>query len=692
MRPQILFPLFAPATSLKGVGPRLAPLLEKTVGGPLVRDLLFHAPHGLIRREPARIEEVSEGQVATLELVIEAVGKPGRRGRPWRVRASDETGWITLVWFNSLPGGRAEILRPGARLAASGRIDADRFAGGLMMVHPDWLVPLERMAEIPRQEPVYPLTAGLTQKQLRRAISAALDRLAELPEWQDGPWLAARGWPSWREAVERLHAPASEADLSPLAPHRARLAFDELLAHQLALGRRREGARERPGPAILRSAISRDLEAALPFALTGAQKRVLEEIRGDLAGGRRMTRLLQGDVGSGKTVIAMLVIADAAAAGWQSALMAPTEILARQHYETLNGPLAARAIATVLLSGRDKGAQRAEKLTRLAGGQAKAVVGTHALFQDEVAFADLGLTIVDEQHRFGVGERARLKAKGESAHLLALSATPIPRTLELTLFGDLDISRLDEKPPGRTPVATRAVPSTRIGEMVDRLARAIAEGRQAYWVCPLIGESETADLAAAEARKAALAEKFGATVGLIHGRLPAAEKDRIMSAFVEGRTKILVATTVVEVGVDAPNATIMVIEGAEHFGLAQLHQLRGRVGRGAEPSSCVILYDPPLSEAAQARLDILRRTDDGFVIAEKDLELRGGGDPLGLRQSGFPDWRLADPFAHRGLIVAAADHARLMLRREAAQRPSEPARVLAALFEKFGEERLAAAG
>ncbi|MGH7017841.1 MAG: DEAD/DEAH box helicase, partial [Caulobacteraceae bacterium] len=342
MRPQILFPLFAPATSLKGVGPRLAPLLEKTVGGPLVRDLLFHAPHGLIRREPARIEEVGEGQVATLALTIEAIAKPGRPGRPWRVRAFDETGWISLVWFNSLAGGRAETLRPGARLAASGRIEADRFAGGLMMVHPDWLVPLDRMVEIPRQEPVSPLPAGLTQQQLRRAIAAALDRLAELPEWQDGPWLAAQGWPSWREAVERLHAPQSEADLSPLALHRARLAFDELLAHQLALGRRREGARERAGPAIPSSATSREVEAALPFALTGAQRRVLQEIRDDLSGGRRMTRLLQGDVGSGKTVIAMLVIADAAAAGLQSALMAPTEILARQHFQTLSGPLAAQ--------------------------------------------------------------------------------------------------------------------------------------------------------------------------------------------------------------------------------------------------------------------------------------------------------------------------------------------------------------
>jgi ATP-dependent DNA helicase RecG len=395
-----------------------------------------------------------------------------------------------------------------------------------------------------------------------------------------------------------------------------------------------------------------------------------------------MSRLVQGDVGSGKTVVAMLAMADVAAAGLQSALMAPTEILARQHFETLAGPLASHGIKAVLLTGRDKGAGRAEKLAALAGGGAPVAVGTHALFQDDVAFHALALTVIDEQHRFGVNERARLQAKGEATHLIAMSATPIPRTLELTVFGDLDVSRIDEKPPGRTPVATRASPMSREGEIIARLSTAITGGAQAFWICPLVSDSETVDLAAAESRAAALRRVFGSRVGLIHGRLPASEKDLVMSEFAEGRLAVLVATTVVEVGVNVPAATIMVIEQAERFGLAQLHQLRGRVGRGKAESACVLLYDPPLSEVAKTRLDILRRTDDGFLIAEKDLELRGGGDPLGLKQSGFPAYRLADPAAHRDLIAVAADDARLMLARDPAL-TSERGRAVGVLQELF---------
>jgi ATP-dependent DNA helicase RecG len=377
-----------------------------------------------------------------------------------------------------------------------------------------------------------------------------------------------------------------------------------------------------------------------------------------------MGRLLQGDVGSGKTVVAMLAMADAASSGLQSALMAPTEILARQHYETLAPPLEAQGLAVILLTGRDKGGVRATKLAALADGSAAVAVGTHALFQDDVAFKDLGLTVIDEQHRFGVNERKRLQEKGEGAHLLAMSATPIPRTLELTVFGDLDVSRIDEKPPGRTPVATRAAPTPRIPEIVARLKAAAEGGAQAFWICPLVSESDKVDLRDAERRAASLREAIGPRVGLVHGQMAAAEKDAVMADFVDGKVSVLVATTVVEVGVNVPNASIMVIEHADRFGLAQLHQLRGRVGRGARESSCVLLYDPPLSETAQQRLDILRRSDDGFEIAEKDLELRGGGDPLGLKQSGFPAYRLADPVAHRDLIAVAADDARLILARD----------------------------
>lgn len=663
MRPEILFPLFAPAGALKGVGPRLAPLIER-LAGPLVRDVLFVGPNAVIHRDLATTASVGEGQVRTLIVTVDAHLPPARSNLPFRIRCFDEWGFLTLTWFK---GGGAHLASQhpvGAVRAVSGRIE--RYAGELQMAHPDYLLPAERLAEIPEYEAVYPATAGLTSRAVRRVALAALERAPDLPEWQDDAWMARERWPDWRSALVEFHAPASEADLSPQAPARRRLAYDELFAHQLAMAQRKADRKLLPAPAISASALAASVEAALPFALTAAQVRSLAEIRADLASGQRMTRLLQGDVGAGKTVVAMLAMADAAAAGLQSALMAPTEILARQHYETLAGPLRAQGLDVVLLTGRDKGAARAEKLRGLADGRTAVAVGTHALFQDDVVFRALALGVVDEQHRFGVSERQRFQDKGLCAHLLAMSATPIPRTLELTLYGDLDVSRLDQKPPGRKPVATRAAPMSRLGEVVARLRQAVAQGAQAFWICPMVSESEYegVDLAAAEARAAALRKVFGADVGLIHGRLAPAEKDAVMASFADGRLKVLVATTVVEVGVDVPNASIMVVEQAERFGLAQLHQLRGRVGRGGTESSCVLLYDPPLSQAGQARLDVLRRTDDGFVIAEKDLDLRGGGDPLGLRQSGFPAYRLADPIAHRDLIAAAADDARLVMARD----------------------------
>ncbi len=663
MRPEILFPLFTPITSLKGVGPRVAPALER-VAGPLVRDVLFVVPQGLVRRTRVKAAQATLGEEQTLILTIEGHVKPGRRGQPWRIRAFDETGFVTLVFFRGF-GPHLEQSHPkGARRVVSGKVERNEFDYELQIVHPDYLWPAERAAEVPDAEAVYPATAGLPSRAVRRFALEALTRAPKLPEWQDPAWLARQHWPAWREALEAVHHPTSDADLAPQSPFRRRLAYDELLAHQLALAQRKSARRAQPAPPIAASALADHLEAALPFRLTGAQARSLGEIRADLASGERMSRLVQGDVGSGKTVVAMIAMADVVAAGAQSALMAPTEILARQHFETLAAPLDAQGVKAILLTGRDKGAGRAEKLAALANGSAAVAVGTHALFQDDVTFHQLALTVIDEQHRFGVNERARLQAKGEAAHLLAMSATPIPRTLELTLFGDLDVSRIDEKPPGRTPVATRAVPTTRVDDIVGRLRTAVAAGAQAFWICPLVSESETIDLQAAEARAAALRGVFGARVGLVHGKLPASEKDQVMTEFAEGRLSILVATTVVEVGVDVPAATIMVIERAERFGLAQLHQLRGRVGRGKGESACVLLYDPPLSEVAKMRLDILRRTDDGFEIAERDLELRGGGDPLGLRQSGFPAYRLADPAAHRDLIATAADDARLLIARD----------------------------
>jgi ATP-dependent DNA helicase RecG len=693
MRPEILFPLFGPITSLKGVGERVAPLLER-VAGPRVRDLVFLPPQGLVLRRPARAADFAEGEAQTLTVTIEAHLKPGRSGQPWRIRTFDDSGVLTLAYFKGF-GPHLEQRHPvGAVRVVSGKVERDRLGATPQIVHPDYLVPVERAAEIPDAETVYPATAGLPSRAVRRFVSAALERAPTLPEWLDPAWLQRQGWPAWRPALAALHEPLAERDLALQTPHRRRLAFDELLAHQLALAQRKRSRREVAAPVVLESDLAARAEAALPFRLTGAQARALAEIRADLASGQRMTRLLQGDVGAGKTVVALLAMIDVAAAGRQSVLMVPTEILARQHFETLRGPLAAQGINAVLLTGRSKGPGREGLLADLESGAAHVAVGTHALFQDAVTFRALGLTVIDEQHRFGVSQRGRLRAKGDAAHLLAMSATPIPRTLELTLYGDLDVSNLDEKPPGRTPVSTAAAPMTRLDEVVGRLRRAVAGGAQAFWICPLVAESELVDVAAAEARFAVLSDVFGGRVGLVHGRLPATEKDAVMARFVAGDLAVLVATTVVEVGVDVPAATIMVIEQAERFGLAQLHQLRGRVGRGAGQSSCVLLYDAPLSDIASRRIDILRQSDDGFAIAERDLELRGGGDPLGLAQSGFPAYRLADPITHRDLIAVAADDARLVLSRdpELTSPRGQALRVLQALFDWRADGPLSEAG
>jgi ATP-dependent DNA helicase RecG len=692
MRPEILFPLFAPISTLKGVGPRVAPLLQK-LAGPVVRDVLYLKPHSLIRRTPGHIAQAVDGEVMTFHVTIESYQRPRSPQQPWRVRVFDDTGFMTLVFFGSF-GSQLEPRHPiDARRIVSGKVE-DQRGYGWQMVHPDYMVAPEKAAEIPEMEPVYPATAGLPPRTVRRFVVEALARAPELAEWQDPAFLKREGFPAWREALVRLHEPWGEADLSPQSPHLRRLAYDELLAQQLAMAQRKAERRRLPAPAIHPGQLAEKIRADLPFAFTGAQERALADIRRDLIAGERMSRLIQGDVGSGKTVVAMCAMADVAAAGGQTALMAPTEILARQHYETIAGPLSQHGVETILLTGRDKGAGRREKLAGLASGQAKVAVGTHALFQDEVAFQRLELAVIDEQHRFGVAERQRLLDKGPGVHVMAMSATPIPRTLELTLYGDLDVSRIDEKPPGRTPVVTRASPMSRLHEVEGRLREAVTAGAQAFWICPLVSESELVDLAAAETRAAELKARLGASVGLVHGKMPAAAKDAVMAEFAEGRLSVLVATTVVEVGVNVPNATIMVIEQAERFGLAQLHQLRGRVGRGRRESACVLLYDPPLSEIAQKRLDILRRTDDGFLIAETDLELRGGGDALGLRQSGLPDYVFADPFVHRDLIATAGDDARLIVARDPAlQSPRGKALgVLQELFDWKAGLALKAAG
>jgi len=659
-RPEILFPLFADLTSLDGVGPKTAKLLERLEITRPAHLVLTLPVSGVDRAPRASIRGAPLPGVATVEVDVGLHRPATGRGRPYRIHVRDAETEFRLVFFQAREDWLRRTLPAGQRRIVSGRVEL--FDGIAEMVHPDHILRPGEAADLPAFEPVYPLTQGLTLKTMSRAIAAALDRVRALPEWIEPSLKRRRGWPDWHLAVAAAHAPAGPGDIGPGAPARERLAYDELFAHAatLALARsrmRRARGRSSQGDGRLRDRVL----AALPFTPTAAQTRTAAEIAGDMAAPARMNRLLQGDVGAGKTLVALLAMLAAVEAGGQAALMAPTEILARQHLAALAPLAAAAGVRIEVLTGRDRRADRAAKLAALAAGEIDIVVGTHALFQADVAFADLRLAVIDEQHRFGVRQRLDLGAKGRAADILVMTATPIPRSLALAHYGDMDLSVLDEKPPGRSPGETRLVSAGRTGDVVEHLRRATAEGRQAYWVCPLVGESEAAELTAAEARFASLRAALGADqVGLVHGQLPPAVKDAAMADFVAGRTRLLVATTVIEVGVDVPNASIMVIEAAQAFGLSQLHQLRGRVGRGAAQSSCLLLYDPPLGETARARLETLRRTEDGFQIAEEDLRLRGAGDVLGVQQSGLPRFRIADVEAQPELLRIARDDARLL--------------------------------
>jgi ATP-dependent DNA helicase RecG len=682
LRPEVLFPLFAPVTVLSGVGPRLGILIEKLVG-PAVIDLLWHLPYGLVDRSfTPKVRDAPNGAIATLRVRVNA-HLPGQGNRPTRVRCSDETGFLHLVYFHAKGDFLTKLLPIGAERLVSGRIE--HFNNEIQISHPDYVVAPEEANQLKAIEPVYGLTAGITPRVLQKAVGAALARVRELPEWVDPALLKREGWTAWHDSVRRIHAPESEADLAPDTPFRQRLAYDELLANQLAIALVRANTRRLPGRSLAGDKrLRRRVEEALPYRLTGAQLQALAEIEADMASPQRMLRLLQGDVGSGKTVVALLAMLAAAECGAQAALLAPTEILCRQHAATISRLAEPAGVEVLILTGREKGRARAETLRKLASGEAAIVIGTHALLQDDVAFADLGLVVIDEQHRFGVEQRVTMSAKGKAVDILVMTATPIPRTLMLTNYGDLDASVLREKPAGRRPVATRTIPIGRLEEVVAAIRRALDGGAKVYWICPLVEESDNVDLADAEARYAELKEVFGARVGLVHGRMKGAEKDRVMAEFANGGLDLLVATTVVEVGVDVPAATVMVIEHAERFGLAQLHQLRGRVGRGDRPSTCLLLYAPPLSETATARLKIMRESDDGFRIAEEDLRLRGAGEVLGTRQSGMPELRLADLAAHAELLQIARDDARLILARDPElQSPRGQAlRVLLYLFER----------
>ncbi|MDA1150955.1 MAG: ATP-dependent DNA helicase RecG [Proteobacteria bacterium] len=702
-RPAEIFQLFASTTSLAGVGAKLASVLEKRVGQHVI-DVLRHLPIGLIdRSQRPSLANVDDGAIATFDCLVIKHDRPPRGvRRPYRVFCENETGALELVFFHAHDDYVAKQLPIGERRLISGRVEL--FQGRVQMAHPDHILPPSQASKMPVFEPVYPLTAGLTPKILRRTIADALTRIPDLPEWISPAIIQQHGWPDFATAMRAVHAPQNAADLLPTSPVRARVAFDELLANQLAMRMVRHSAAEvTPGRAYCGDGhITSKLRASLPYEMTGAQNRAIDEITSDQAKPKRMLRMLQGDVGSGKTLVALWAMLNAMEAGAQAALLAPTEVLARQHHASIQAMLAPLNIEIGLLLGRGRVManaktgtttmpvlSRKDTLEKLADGSLSLVVGTHALLSETVAFRDLGLAVVDEQHRFGVRQRILLGEKGAHVDVMVMTATPIPRSLAMTAYGDLDHSRLDEKPLGRLSIDTRVLPSDRLGNVISSLGRALGEGKRAYWICPLVEESDKLDIAAAEDRFAALARALPhITVALAHGKMKAGERDSAMQAFRDGTAQLLVATTVVEVGVDVPEASIIIIEHAERFGLAQLHQLRGRVGRGDQQSSCLLLYHGALSETAAKRLGVMRDTNDGFVIAEEDLELRGPGEFLGQRQSGMPEFVLADLAAHRDLLSLARNEAGRILE----QNDQNHMNLLLSLFDRDSAVKFLASG
>jgi len=684
MRPEVLYPLFKPLNTLKGVGPKLEPHLVRLCGSHVV-DVLWHLPSGSVDRtfEPKVIEAIP-GQVATITVRIGQHKAPPNRRRPYRVICHDDTGTLILTFFHAHGDYLTKTLPEGELRVVSGLIE--QYGDEIQMSHPDHMVKIEDKPKILRLEPLYPLTHGVSQKVLGKVIHHVLDEVKPLTEWLEARFSAKQGWPAWNEAVLKAHNPLSLQDLASYAPARIRLAYDELLANQLALGLVRRGMRRAKGVKTLGNGhLRQKILDTLPFELTNSQTTALSEIVHNMETDIRMLRLLQGDVGSGKTIVALLAALAAVEAKGQAVIMAPTEILARQHLKTIEPLCQAIGLNTAILTGREKGKTRQAILEGLTSGGIHIAVGTHALFQSDVSFSALKLAVIDEQHKFGVHQRLELTEKGHAVDVLVMTATPIPRTLMLTAYGDMDVSRLLDKPVGRQPIDTRVLPSSKLASVVERLTTKLDQGAQVYWVCPLVEESEKLDLAAAEDRHKQLQKIFGPdNVGLVHGRMKGQDKDQVMETFKTGEISILVATTVIEVGVDVPQATIMVIEHAERFGLAQLHQLRGRIGRGTKASTCLLVYHPPLSDAAQKRLKIMRETEDGFRIAEEDLKLRGAGEVLGTRQSGLPEFRMADIELHQELLSTACDDAKMVLENdpELQTERGQALRTLLYLFER----------
>jgi ATP-dependent DNA helicase RecG len=682
---ELLAPLFAPLTSLRGMGPAIASMIARVAGGERVIDLMFHMPESYLDRSARpTIRAAKAGMVATLAVEVVRHERPATSRQPWRIIVKDDTGIAELVFFRFT---REAQTPPGAKLLVSGKLDM--FNNRLSMAHPDHMVPIDQPDRIPLIEPVWPLTAGLWPRQVANGLAEALARLPEFPEWHDPALLRREKWPPFAAALRAVQAPDKS---EPDKRNRARLAYDELLAGQVAQALIRGRVRARSGQPLIGDSRLRDVALQrFGFALTPSQTRALQEIDGDLTSPRRMLRLLQGDVGSGKTLVALLAMLRAVEAGKQAALMAPTEVLAKQHHRTLSY-LCPTPVA--LLTGSIKGKERARLLRGIKDGTIQMVVGTHALFQDAVEYRELALAVIDEQHRFGVTQRLTLGAKGERTDVLIMTATPIPRTLLLTQWGEMDVSRLTEKPAGRLPIRTTLHSLGTMATVLDGVARKLEEGAQVYWVCPLVAESEALDVAAAQERYIHLKQLFGDRVGLAHGQQIPDVRDAALAAFAAGSIRLLVATTVVEVGVDVPQASVMVIEHAERFGLAQLHQLRGRVGRGADASFCLLLHEDWVNESARRRMTLLRDTDDGFVIADEDFRLRGGGDMLGTRQAGLPGYKLADPVDHEHLLhIAHRDAAVLLSRDPRLETPrGQAVRLLLRLFERSAAMRTLAAG
>lgn len=660
MRPAILFPLFANINTISGVGSKSEKLLLKLCGDKVV-DLVWHLPSGLVDRTyTPQLINAKTGAICTIKVKVLEHIKPKSSKQPYKVVCSDGTEQVVLSFFKVYADSIVKNLPVGEERVVSGKLES--FNGILQISHPDYIVRVNEIDKVLGIEPVYPLTYGVSNKILNKMIKQALIKMPQLSEWQDINYLQQQKWGTFNQAINQVHNPRTTIDLEPNAPARMRLAYDEMLANQLALAIVRQKVKKQMGREIKGNGLLRKkILEKLPFDLTKAQEKVLQEIASDQGSKFRMLRLLQGDVGSGKTIVACLAMLNAVECGTQAAIMAPTEILAKQHLETIAPLCEEIGIKAEILTGRIKGKARAKILEALENGEIDILIGTHALFVEDVTFKDLACVVVDEQHRFGVHQRLALSNKGNKADILVMTATPIPRTLVLTAYGDMEYSKIDQVPEGRKPVDTRVMPITKMNEVIIALERKITEGARAYWVCPLVEESEKVDLAAAEERFLTLQKIFGQDVGLVHGKMKEKDKDAVMEKFKKGEIKILVATTVIEVGVNIPEATVMIVEHAERFGLAQLHQLRGRIKRGFQASTCVLMYAYPLSENSRSRLDTMRKTEDGFEIAEKDLELRGGGEILGTRQSGFCEFKFADMSVHKNLLLTANKDAQLIL-------------------------------